>query len=239
MSETTQKRRRSLKRCSRIFAVSMLGVFLLFLAACGNGSLNGQTNTQPSIVGSWDGGCNSLYYLGAFDTADFRSDGTASLDGLIVAYQTYGDKVQITANNNTVELSYSLSGDGNQLTLADAKGGACVLGLTGSNATQTVAQALIGVWNGPCPNGMGMITQLSKVEFKSNGNAVFFANDSTASTDNTVPSPYNVPSPGRIVFDLGHGDSRVWVIRLSGSTLLARLYYIGQDPETCTLNKSS
>lgn len=131
-----------------------------------------------------------------------------------------------------MQYNYSLSPDGAILTLTDISGGLCSVGRVGTNAVQEAAQSLIGVWAGSCQNLAGFGGTFSKIESRSDGNAVL--DDDTAS-----PEQYNVPDTGHVVFpNMGVDQAVTWSFIVSGSTLMITAYWIS-GPATCSLQKST
>jgi hypothetical protein len=213
---------------------SLLGVLLLLLAACG-GSTNGQTSSSSeqtssqqtsgsSIVGTWTGNC-TLQSTG-FKQAEFDTDGTLVLDGYVAKYEVSGGQVRFIAPQATLQFNYSISADGNTLTLTDSRGVPCMLARAGSNASQTIAQSLIGVWTGTCTGNYGF----SKIEFKPDG---------TAGIDGDYSWKWSLPDFSHINLVDSNNTTDTWDYSLSGSTLVMTTFDISQNETMCTLQKSA
>lgn len=232
---------------------SLLGVLLLLMAACGSGVAgqsnsgqnggqsspsSGQTNSQqsngPSIVGTWTGIC-SLSDGIEFKQAEFDADGTLVLDNYVAKYEVSGNQMRFIAPQATYQHSYSLSADGAILTLYDSSGGFCSIGRVGSNATQEAAQALIGAWAGQSCNDSMLNNAFSKIEFRSDGTAIY-------NGDSTFSEPYSVSDPGHIVFPnlryLLDNSPDTWSFLVSGSTLTVMVKSLS-GPATCSFQKSA
>jgi hypothetical protein len=177
----------------------------------------------------WTGNC-SLSDGTDFKQAEFDVDGTLVLDSYVAKYEVSGNQVRFIAPQATFQYNYSLSADGAILTLSDSSGGFCSIGRVGSNATQEAAQSLIGVWTGPCQNLESFGSTFTKLEFRSDGNAVFDGNDT---------EQYNVPDAGSVVFpNMGLDQAVTWSFMVSGTTLRIATNWGGQ-PATCSLQKSA